>query len=139
MKLVDKLLQANDAALEWSDVQKDNRVRSISQNAVQQARIPFGRGFDPFTDGDAQAQHDIYMILLRLERRAEIVGEQQHQPLTPVAAPDTDAVLAEIAKVITHPRDVEFSPGDVKKWAHALGHDLAAAGEAEYGESGDAA
>ena len=91
-----------------SDVQTENRLRSISQNAVQQARIPFGRGFDPFTDGDAQAQHDIYMILLRLERKSEIVAEQQHAPLTPVAAPDSDTVLAEVAKIITHPRDAEF-------------------------------
>ena len=108
MKLIDKMLQANEAALEWSDVQKENRLRSISQNAVQQGRIPFGRGDDPFTDGDAQAQHDIYMILLRLERKAEVHVEQQHQLLTPVARPDSDAVLAEVAKIITHPRDLEF-------------------------------
>ena len=108
MKLVDKLLQANDAALEWSDIQRENRLRSIACNATQQARIPFGRGDDPFTDGDAQAQHDIYMILLRLERKAEVVAEQQHQAMAPVAKPDSDAVLAEVAKVITHPRDAEF-------------------------------
>ena len=108
MKLIDKMLQANEAALEWSDVQKENRLRSISQNAVQQGRIPFGRGDDPFTDGDAQAQHDIYMILLRLERKAEVHVEQQHQLLTPVARPDSDAVLAEVAKIITHPRDAEW-------------------------------
>ena len=112
MKLIDKMLQANEAALEWSDVQKENRLRSISQNAVQQGRIPFGRGDDPFTDGDAQAQHDIYMILLRLERKAEVHIEQQHQLLTPVAAPDSDTVLAEVAKIITHPRDAEFTPDD---------------------------
>ena len=113
MKLIDKMLQANEAALEWSDVQKENRLRSISQNAVQQGRIPFGRGDDPFTDGDAQAQHDIYMILLRLERKAEVVAEQQHQAMAPDAKPDSDTVLAalaEVAKAITHSRDAEFRP-----------------------------
>jgi hypothetical protein len=100
MQLVDKLLQANETALEWSEVQRDNRLRSISQNAVQQARIPFGRGDDPFTDGDAQAQHDIYLILTRLERKSEIDKECQHQLLTPVAKPDTDVVLAKVAEVI---------------------------------------
>jgi len=112
VKLVDKLLNTKEAALEWSATQRDNRLRSISQNAVQQARIPFGRGFDPFTDGDAQATNDIYLILQRLERREEIVAEQQHQLLTPVAKPDTDAVLADVANVITHPRDAEFKPID---------------------------
>ena len=107
MKLVDKLLQTNEAALEWSDVQKENRLRSISQNAVQQARIPFGRGFDPFTDADAQTVQDVFLILCRLERKDE-VASGQHQLLTPVAAPDSDAVLAEVAKIITHPRDAEF-------------------------------
>ena len=107
MKLVDKLLQANDAALEWSDVQRGWRFGSISQNAVQQARIPLGRGDDPFTDGDYQAQYDILLILQRLERKAEVHVEQQHQLLTPVAAPDSAAVLAEVAKIITHPRDAE--------------------------------
>ena len=108
MKLIDKMLQANEAALEWSDVQKENRLRSISQNAVQQGRIPFGRGDDPFTDGDAQAQHDIYMILLRLERKAEVHVEQQHQLLTPVAKPDSDAVLAKVAEVIEQPQAAGF-------------------------------
>jgi hypothetical protein len=112
MKLVDKLLQSNEAALEWSATQRDNRLRAIAGNAMQQGRIPFGRGFDPFTDGDAQAQHDIYLILQRLERREEIVAEQQHQLLTPVAKPDTDAVLADVANVITHPRGAEFKPID---------------------------
>lgn len=112
MKLVDKLLNANEADLDWSITQRDNRLRAIAGNAMQQGRIPFGRGFDPFTDGDAQAQHDIYLILQRLERREEIVAEQQHQLLTPVAKPDTDAVLADVANVITHPRNAEFKPID---------------------------
>jgi hypothetical protein len=112
MKLIDKLLTANEQDLEWSDVQRENRLRAISGNAMQQGRIPFGRGFDPFTDGDAQAQHDIYLILLRLERKSEVVAEQQHQLLTPVAKPDTDAVLADVANVITHPRDAEFQASD---------------------------
>jgi len=113
MKLVDKMLQANESALVWSEVQRENRLGSISQNAVQQARIPFGRGDDPFTDGDYQAQHDILLILTRLERKAEVHVEQQHQLLTPVAQPDSDPVLAEIAKianVVTHPTDAEFKP-----------------------------
>ena len=79
MKLVDKLLQANEEALVWSDVQRENRLRSIAFNATQQARIPFGRGDNPFTDADAQTSQDIYMILLRLERKAEVNAEQQHQ------------------------------------------------------------
>ena len=108
MKLIDKMLQANEEALIWSDVQRENRLRSIAFNATQQARIPFGRGDDPFTDSDAQTSQDIYMILLRLERKAEVNAEQQHQLLTPVARPDSDSVLAEVAKIITHPRDAEF-------------------------------
>lgn len=103
MELVHKLLQANEAALEWSETQKENRLRSIAFNATQQARIPFGRGDDPFTDADAQTSQDIFMILLRLERKAEVNVEQQHQLLTPVAAPDSDAVLAKVAEVIAHP------------------------------------
>ena len=121
MELVHKLLAENDDALVWSDVQRENRLRSIAFNATQQARIPFGRGDDPFTDADAQTSQDIYMILLRLERKAEVHVEQQHQLLTPVAKPDSDAVLARVADVIRHPRDAEFnvspedrdfSPGD---------------------------
>ena len=110
MKLVDKLLQANEAALEWSETQRDNRLRSISQNAVQQARIPFGRGYDPFTDADAQALNDVYMILTRLERKGEIVPEQQHQSMTPVSKPDSDTVLDRVASVLTHPSDEQFPP-----------------------------
>ncbi len=108
MKLVDKMLQANEEALIWSDAQRENRLRSIAMNACQQARFPFGRGDDPFTDADAQVANDVFLILLRLERKAEIVPEQQHQLLTPVAKPDSDAILAEVAKIITHPRDLEF-------------------------------
>ena len=112
MKLVDKLLQANESALEWSEVQRDNRLRSISQNAVQQARIPFGRGYDPFTDADAQALNDVYMILTRLERKGEIIAEQQHQSMTPVSKPDSDTVLDRVASVLAHPSDAPFMPGD---------------------------
>ena len=112
MKLVDKLLQANEAALEWSEVQRDNRLRSISQNAVQQARIPFGRGYDPFTDADAQALNDVYMILTRLERKGEIIAEQQHQSMTPVSKPDSDTVLDRVASVLTHANDAPFTPDD---------------------------
>ena len=108
LKLADKMLQANESALEWSDAQKEHRQGSIALNAMQQGRIPLGRRDEPFTDADYQAFRDIMLILLRLERRAEIVAEQQHQPLTPVAAPDSDTVLAEVAKIITHPRDAEF-------------------------------
>ena len=110
MELVHKLLAENDAALVWSDVQRENRLRAISMAAMQQGRIPFGRGDDPFTDGDAQAQHDIFLILLRLERKSEVHVEQQHQLLTPVAKPDSDAVLARVADVIAHPTDAEFRP-----------------------------
>ena len=110
MKLIDKMLQANEAALEWSNATRENRHRSIAANTIQQGRIPFGRGDDPFTDGDAQAAQDVFLILQRLERKSEVVTEQQHQLLTPVARPDSDAVLAEVAKVITHPRDAEFRP-----------------------------
>jgi len=115
LKLADKILEANEAALEWSDAQRQWRHGSLAMNVVQQGRIPFGRGLDPFTDGDYQAQHDIELILNRLERKAEVIPEQQHQLLTPVARPDSDAVLAEIAKianVVTHPTDAEFRPGD---------------------------
>ena len=112
MKLVDKLLQANEAALEWSDVQRDNRLRSISQNAVQQARIPFGRGYDPFTDADAQALNDVYMILTRLERKGDVIVEQQHQSMTPVSKPDSDNVLDRVANVLTHANDEQFPPDD---------------------------
>jgi len=108
MELVQKLLAANEEALIWSDVQCDNRLRSISQNSVQQGRIPFGRGDDPFTDGDAQASHDIYLILHRLERKKDVQREHQHQLLTPVAKPDSDAVLAKIEEVIAHPIDAEW-------------------------------
>ena len=112
MKLVDKLLQANESALEWSEVQRDNRLRSISQNAVQQARIPFGRGYDSFTDADAQALNDVYMILTRLERRSEIIAEQQHQSMTPVSRPDSDTVLDRVAGILAHPSDEQFPPDD---------------------------
>ena len=112
VKLVDKILDANEQALVWSDVQRDNRLRSIAFNATQQARIPFGRGDDPFTDADAQTSQDIYMILLRLERKDEVHVEQQHQLLTPVAKPDSDVVLAKVADVITHPQDVAFNSSD---------------------------
>jgi hypothetical protein len=108
VKLVDKILDANEQALVWSDVQRDNRLRSIAFNATQQARIPFGRGYDPFTDADAQTAQDVYMILLRLERKDEVHVEQQHQLLTPVSKPDSDAILAKVADVITHPQDIEF-------------------------------
>ena len=112
MKLVDKLLQANESALEWSEVQRDNRLRSISQNAVQQARIPFGRGYDPFTDADAQALNDVYMILTRLERKGEIIPEQQHHSMSPVSKPDSDNVLDRVARALTHPSDEQFPPDD---------------------------
>jgi hypothetical protein len=124
MELVHKLLAENDAALVWSDVQRENRLRSIAFNATQQARIPFGRGDDPFTDADAQTSQDIYMILLRLERKAEVNVEQQHQLLTPVAKPDSDAVLARVADVIAHPTDAEWRPSGAE--ANILNSDDAA-------------
>jgi hypothetical protein len=112
MKLVDKMLQANEEALIWSAVQRENRHRSIAANTIQQGRIPFGRGDEPFTDGDAQAAHDVFLILQRLERKAEVHVDQQHQLLTPVAAPDSDAVLSRVAEVIEHPSEAPWQPGD---------------------------
>ena len=112
MKLIDKMLQANEAALEWSNMTRENRHGSISLNAMQQGRIPLGRRDDPFTDGDYQAFRDIMLILMQLDKKAEVHVEQQHQLLTPVARPDSDTVLAEVAKIITHPRDAEFTPDD---------------------------
>ena len=101
MKLVDKLLQANESALEWSDVQRDNRLRSISQNAVLQALVPFGRNLDPVTDGDSQAQNDIFLILQRLERKMDVEPNYQHQSLTPVSKPDSDEVLDRVATTLS--------------------------------------
>jgi len=111
LKLADQIIEKFEAALEWSETQKENRIRSISQNAVLQAKFPFGRGDDPVTDGDAQAQNDIFLILQRLERRKDVDPSCQHQPLTPVAKPDSDPVLQTVADDLLRP-EPEETPND---------------------------
>lgn len=63
---------------------KDDRIRSISLNAIQEARIAIGRGGLPFLDDDARKQEIVFRILKSLSPAPEtmpVSDTTEHYPL----------------------------------------------------------
>lgn len=67
-----------------SGYNKDDRIRSISLNAIQEARIAIGRGALPFLDDDARKQEIVFRILKSLSPAPEVMpvtDTTEHFPL----------------------------------------------------------
>ena len=63
------------------DINVDDRIRSISTNAIQEARIAKGRGTLPFLDKDSRIQHMIERLLHELTSANDSMSASQHYPL----------------------------------------------------------
>ena len=72
----------------------DDRMRSISTNAVQEARVAKGRGNMPFLDKDSRIQDMIERLLHELTDAKSVDTSVEHYPLV-------DKNQEEIGKRIT--------------------------------------
>jgi hypothetical protein len=78
----------------------DDRMRSISTNAVQEARVAKGRGALPFLDKDCHIQHMIERLLHELSDVSASPANDEHYPLVEKNQPDIGKSLYQINDIL---------------------------------------
>ena len=83
-----------------SDINTEDRMRSISTNAVQEARVAKGRGALPFLDKDSRIQHMIERLLHELTDAAGVTMSSEHYPLVEKTQPVIGKVLDQMNDIL---------------------------------------
>ena len=86
-----------DASYEFN---LNDRMRSISTNAVQEARVAKGRGSLPFLDKDARIQHMIERLLHELTASSDIDSTVEHYPLVEKDQPLIGKKLNDMTEIL---------------------------------------
>jgi hypothetical protein len=65
----------------WTFETAEARLRTLATNAVHEARKPFGREHEPWTDNDASTVENIYQLLHAMEIKGGVNRDVQHDRL----------------------------------------------------------
>jgi len=82
------------------DINTEDRMRSISTNAVQEARVAKGRGALPFLDKDSRIQHMIERLLHELTDVSSVSLKDEHYPLVEKTQPVIGKVLDQMNDIL---------------------------------------
>ena len=77
-----------------------DRMRSISTNAVQEARVAKGRGSLPFLDKDSHIQHMIEKLLHELTEADTVSISDEHNPLVEKIQPEIEKSLYKMSDIL---------------------------------------
>lgn len=82
------------------DFSISDRMRSISTNAVQEARVAKGRGGLPFLDKDSRIQNMIEKLLHELTNAENVSMQHEHYPLVEKTQPLIGKKLEGMAELL---------------------------------------
>ena len=78
----------------------DDRLRSISTNAVQEARVAKGRGGMPFLDKDSRIQNMIERLLHELTPAQAVDAAAEHYPLVEQQQPEIGKRITNMSEIL---------------------------------------
>ena len=78
----------------------NDRLRSISTNAVQEGRVAKGRGALPFLDKDSRIQFMIERLLHELTEIENVKMDAEHYPLVEKTQPQAGENLDQISNIL---------------------------------------
>lgn len=84
----------------FSSYEIDDRMRSISMNAVQQGRIAKGRGNLPILDRDARIQNMIERLLHELTQNDAVNMSAEHNPLVDQYQPEIGNRISRMSEIL---------------------------------------